>query len=63
MSRSYRSILIVLSFIVMASMLVSCAAPTAAPAAPAAGETAAAPAAAGGKVKIGLSFSDFATER
>jgi D-xylose transport system substrate-binding protein len=76
MSKSYRTILVVLSFIVMASMMVGCAAPTAAPAAPAAAEPAAAataapaaaePAAAapaaGGKVKIGLSFSDFATER
>jgi D-xylose transport system substrate-binding protein len=70
MSKSYRSILMVLSFVVMASMLVACgtptptAAPAAAQPAAAATEPAAAPAAAaGGKVKIGLSFSDFATER
>ncbi|BCY16744.1 hypothetical protein hrd7_05930 [Leptolinea sp. HRD-7] len=72
MSKSYRSIFAVLSLLVIASMLAACGGtptPTAAPAAaePAAAEPtkaeAAAPAAAEGKVKIGLSFSDFATER
>ncbi len=71
MSKSYRSIFVVLSLLVIVSMMAACtpATPTAAPAAvePAAAEPtkaeAAAPAAAEGKVKIGLSFSDFATER
>ncbi len=55
--------------VILASSIGACApaaAPTAAPQAPVAGAQAtepAAPAAAGGKVKIGLSFSDFATER
>ena len=46
---------------VIASMVMACTAPAAAPAAPAAEEAAAAPA--GEKIKVGLSFSDFATER
>jgi D-xylose transport system substrate-binding protein len=58
------SLMVVLA--VIASMVMACAAPAAAPAgseaAPAAGgEQAAAPA--GEKIKVGLSFSDFATER
>ncbi len=48
----------ILAIFVIASMLFACTTPTAAPAEPAA------PAApAGEKIKIGLSFSDFATER
>jgi D-xylose transport system substrate-binding protein len=59
----------VISLVVLISMLVGCApapAPTeapAAPAAPAATEAPAAPAAPTEKPKIGISFSDFATER
>ena len=78
MSKIYRSILVVVTFVVVASMLVACApAATPAPAAPAApaaeAPAAAAPAAPAAeapaaaapaaKVKVGLSFSDFATER
>ena len=57
------SLLVVLA--VLASIVMACTAPAAAPtggaAAPAAGDQAAAPA--GEKIKVGLSFSDFATER
>jgi D-xylose transport system substrate-binding protein len=59
--KTRRALLLLVSVIVTATMLFGCAAPTAAPtAAPAAP---AAPAASSGKIKIGLSFSDFATER
>ena len=50
----YRIISTLIGCVVIASMLFGCAAPAAAPAAPAAST---------GKVKVGLSFSDFATER
>ncbi|HQY94123.1 substrate-binding domain-containing protein [Caldilinea sp.] len=57
------SLLVVLA--VLASIVMACTAPAAAPtggaAAPAAGDQTAAPA--GEKIKVGLSFSDFATER
>jgi D-xylose transport system substrate-binding protein len=59
--KTRRTLFLLVSLVVTASMLFGCAAPTAAPtAAPAAP---AAPAASSGKIKIGLSFSDFATER
>jgi D-xylose transport system substrate-binding protein len=58
MPKFYRSILLVLSILMIASMVVSCAAP----AATVAPSATTAPAASG-KIKIGLSFSDFATER
>jgi D-xylose transport system substrate-binding protein len=56
--KTRRALLLLVTVVVTATMLFGCAAPTAAPtAAPAA------PAASSGKIKIGLSFSDFATER
>jgi D-xylose transport system substrate-binding protein len=63
-----RFLMILITLLAVASMIAGCAAPTAAPAAPAAPAVPAtaapaAPAASSGKVKIGLSFSDFATER
>jgi len=63
-----RLLMLVFSFLAIASMLMSCVAqPTEAPkpAETKAPEQPAAqpPAAAGGKIKVGLSFSDFATER
>ncbi len=59
--KTRRALFLLVALVVTASMLFGCAAPTAAPtAAPAAP---AAPAASSGKIKIGLSFSDFATER
>ena len=54
-----RIVMMIIALVVIISMLSGCAAPTAAPAAPAAEK----PAAAEGKIKVGLSFSDFATER
>ena len=54
------SLLVVLG--VIASMVMACTAPVAAPAGDAAAP-AAEEAAAGEKIKVGLSFSDFATER
>jgi len=48
-------------FAVIAGMMMACAAPTAAPSGAAPAGQAAAPA--GEKIKVGLSFSDFATER
>ena len=67
MTKSKRIIMIVAVFMALASLLAACAVPAAAPAAPAA-DAAAAPAdaaapAAGEAMKVGLSFSDFATER
>lgn len=71
-NKKFRLILVVAVFAALAALLAACAAPAAAPAAPAAGEEAATPAAggeaaaapaSGEKVKVGLSFSDFATER
>ena len=66
-------LMLVVALAMIASMLFGCAAqPTAAPAAPAAAPAAAEPTAApaapaaavtGEKIKVGLSFSDFATER
>lgn len=53
------SLMVVLA--VIASIVMACAAPAAAPAPAAGGEQAAAPA--GEAIKVGLSFSDFATER
>jgi len=61
MTKSKRIIMIVAVFMALASLLTACAVPAAAPAAAPAGEAAAAPA--GEKIKVGLSFSDFATER
>jgi len=63
--RSKRIIASLLGLLVAASMLLSACAPAAtpAPAKPAATEAAAQPAAPAEKIKIGLSFSDFATER
>ena len=60
-----RSIGTILALVMVASSLYGCATPTPAPAAPVqpAATTAPAQPAAGGKVKVGLSFSDFATER
>lgn len=64
MTKSKRIIMIVAVFMALASLLTACAVPAAAPAAPAADTgAAAAPAASGDKIKVGLSFSDFATER
>lgn len=59
----HRKSLLVIALIALLSMFAACTAPAAAPggggaAAPAGGE-----AAAGEKIKVGLSFSDFATER
>lgn len=59
----HRKSLLVIALVVLLSMFAACTAPAAAPsggsaAAPAGGE-----AAAGEKIKVGLSFSDFATER
>lgn len=59
----HRKSLLVIALIVLLSIFAACTAPAAAPsggeaAAPAGGE-----AAAGEKIKVGLSFSDFATER
>ena len=72
-SKSARSLFTILALVIIAASLFACAAPaqpTAVPAAaeptaaPAAAEPTAAPAAAGGDmIKVGLSFSDFATER
>ena len=68
-NKKFRLILVVAVFAALASLLAACAAPVAAPAAPAAGDAAAeAPAAGdaaaeGEAIKVGLSFSDFATER
>ncbi len=61
MTKSKRIIMIVAVFMALASLLTACAVPAAAPAAAPAEEAAAAPA--GEKIKVGLSFSDFATER
>lgn len=55
-----RIVMMVIAIISVVSMIAGCAAPTTAPAP--AGNSGA-PAASGEKVKIGLSFSDFATER
>lgn len=63
MTKSKRTFMIVAVFMALASLLTACAAPAAAPAAPAADTGAAAAPAAGEKIKVGLSFSDFATER
>ena len=71
-SKSARSLFTILALVIIAASLFACAAPaqpTAVPAAaqptaaPAAAEPTAAPAATAGKIKVGLSFSDFATER
>ncbi len=67
--KMYRRILAITVILVLASLLAACAAPPAATAPAAGGEATAAPATEGAaattgeKVKIGLSFSDFATER
>ena len=67
-----RSLFTMLALVIIAASLFACAAPAQQPAAPAAAEPTAAPAAAeptaapaagGEKIKVGLSFSDFATER
>ncbi len=60
-----RFVMLIVALMMFATALIGCATPAAAPtAAPAAAEPAAAPAAATGeKIKVGLSFSDFATER
>ena len=58
-----RFLMILISVLAVASMIAGCAAPTAAPAAPATAAPAAPAAPSSGKIKIGLSFSDFATER
>jgi D-xylose transport system substrate-binding protein len=50
---------ILATLLALASLVVACAAPVAAPAAAPAGDAAAT----GDKIKVGLSFSDFATER
>ena len=68
--KTARSLIAIMTLVVLAIFLFGCAAPaapTAAPVAPTAAPVApaaptAAPAA-GGKIKVGLSFSDFATER
>ena len=65
-SKLMRTLFLVMAVVMLTSSLTACApaaTPTAAPAAPAATTAPAAPAATSGKVKIGLSFSDFATER
>ncbi len=65
-NKKLRLILVVAVFAALASLLAACATPAAAPSAPAAGDATAAAAgdaAAGEKIKVGLSFSDFATER
>lgn len=63
-NKKFRLILIVAVFAALASLLAACAVPAAAPAASdAAASEAAAPAAEGEAIKVGLSFSDFATER
>ncbi len=62
MSKSKNVLMLVAVFMVLASLLTACAVPAAAPAAAPAADAAAAPAA-GEKIKVGLSFSDFATER
>jgi D-xylose transport system substrate-binding protein len=59
MSQSKRVIGILATLLALASLVVACAAPVAAPAAAPAGDAAAT----GDKIKVGLSFSDFATER
>jgi D-xylose transport system substrate-binding protein len=62
--KASKILMFAMSLLVIASFLAGCAAPTTAPAAtqaPAAAATQ--PPAAAAKVKIGLSFSDFATER
>ncbi len=63
-------LLLVVSLVVIATMLFGCSTPAPAPvtqptaaAQPKAAEPTAAPAASGAKLKVGLSFSDFATER
>jgi D-xylose transport system substrate-binding protein len=61
----HRIATVLFALVVIASMLIGCTAPTAAPAAgptKASAANAAAPSS-GEKIKIGLSFSDFATER
>lgn len=56
---------VLFALVVIASMLIGCATPTAAPAAQPTQASAAntAPSSSGEKIKVGLSFSDFATER
>ena len=73
--KSNRVLITLFTFVIVAAMLAGCgpaatatqapAAPAAtqAPAAPAAPAATQAPAASSGKIKVGLSFSDFATER
>ncbi|MBK8046637.1 MAG: substrate-binding domain-containing protein [Anaerolineales bacterium] len=61
MRNSYRKLLIVAVIALIASFVAACAVPATTTAPAAGGDAAAAPA--GEKVKIGLSFSDFATER
>ncbi len=67
--KMHRRILVITVIMVLASLLAACAAPPAATAPAAGSEATAAPAAEGAaatsgeKIKVGLSFSDFATER
>jgi D-xylose transport system substrate-binding protein len=67
--KMHRRILVITVIMVLASLLTACAAPPAATAPAASSEATAAPAAEGAaatsgeKIKVGLSFSDFATER
>ena len=65
MTQTKRVVWIVAVLLALVSVLAACAVPAPAPAAeaPAGEEAPAAPAAEGEKIKIGLSFSDFATER
>jgi D-xylose transport system substrate-binding protein len=69
-NKKFRLILVVAVFAALASLLAACAVPATPAAAPAAEDAAAAPAegeaaapADGEAIKVGLSFSDFATER
>ncbi len=68
MSQTKRVVWMIATLLALMSLLVACTAPVAAPAAPAGdtaaeGEAAEDAAATGETIKIGLSFSDFATER
>jgi len=61
--KTTRSLVAILTLVVVAIVLIGCTAPAAPTAAPAAPSAPTAAPAAGGKIKVGLSFSDFATER
>ena len=63
MSQTKRVVWIIAAMLAVLSMFAACTAPAAAPAAAPAEEAAPAADAGGEKIKIGLSFSDFATER